>query len=86
MLKEANSIVTRIRCGWKKFTELQLLLKTTGFSLRSKGAFYQACRQSVIIQGGVTWAVREEGFLTHFELSLQDQHLEKVDWRKDSKF
>ena len=55
-----ESIVTRIRCGWKKFRELLPLLTTKGFSLRSKGAFYQACIRSVIIYGGETWAVREE--------------------------
>ncbi len=57
-----ESIVTRIRCGWKKFKELLPLSITKGFSLRSKGPFYQACIQSVVIYGGETWAVREEGF------------------------
>ena len=55
-----ESIATRIRCGWKKFRELLPLLTTKGFSLRSKGAFYQACIRSVIVYGGETWAVREE--------------------------
>ena len=55
-----ESILTRIRCGWKKFRELLPVLTSKGFSLLSKGSFYQACIRSVIIYAGETWAVREE--------------------------
>ena len=55
-----ESILTRIRCGWKKFRELLPVLTSKGFSLLSKGSFYQACIRSVIIFAGETWAVREE--------------------------
>lgn len=52
--------MTRIRCGWKKFRELLPLLTTKGFSLQSKGSFYQACVRSIFIYAGETWPVREE--------------------------
>ena len=50
----------------EKFRELLSLLITKGLPLRGEGACYQACIRSVIIHGGETWAVREEG-LTRLE-------------------
>ncbi|MCP3657197.1 MAG: hypothetical protein GY766_20280 [Herbaspirillum sp.] len=39
----SESVVARVRKGWKKFRELLPLLTTKGFSLRVKGRLYDAC-------------------------------------------
>jgi len=41
---EASSIM-RIRCDWKKFRELLLLLTMKGLSLHMKGSLYAACEK-----------------------------------------
>ena len=55
-----ESIVARVRSGWKKFRELLPVLTTKGFSFHSKGRVYQACVRSVMLYGSETWAAKEE--------------------------
>ena len=63
-----ESVVTRIRCGWGKFTELLPVLTSKKFSLCKRGRLYGACVQSVILHGCETWAVKED-----------TMHLERAD-------
>ena len=44
----------RIRCGWAKFRELELILKVKGPSWKLKGKEYRACVQSVMVYGSET--------------------------------
>jgi len=50
----------RVRCAWKKFTELSPILTTRGASLKLKGKIYRACVRSVMIYGSETWPMKVE--------------------------
>lgn len=56
---EASSI-THTRSGWKKFCELLPPLTSRIFSLKKKGALYEACVWSVMLYGSETWPTKEE--------------------------
>ena len=56
----SESIVARVRTGWKKFRELLPLLATKGFSLHTKGRLYDGCVRSAMLHGSETWAVNAE--------------------------
>ena len=55
-----ESIVARVRCGWKKFRELLPLLTPKVFSLHLAGNIFQQCVRNVVLYGGETWAVKIE--------------------------
>ena len=55
-----ESLVSRIRSGWKKFRELLPLLTSRGFSLRTKGHVFEACVRSVVLYGSETWPLKED--------------------------
>ena len=46
--------------AWKKFCELLPLLTSRTFSLKKKGALYEACVRSVMLYGSETWPAKEE--------------------------
>ena len=50
-----ESIVVRIRCGWKKTRKLLPLLTSNVFSLLKEGNIFQACVRSVVLYGSETW-------------------------------
>ena len=52
-----ESIVARIRYGWKKFRELSPVLIFKVYSLCTKGKIFQAYVRSVIPYGSETWAM-----------------------------
>ena len=55
-----GSSITRTRSAWKKFRELLPLLTSRTFSLKKKGALYEACVRSVMLYGSETWPAKEE--------------------------
>ena len=50
----------RVRCAWAKFKELSPILTVRGASYRIKGRIYNACVQSVLINGTETWAMKAD--------------------------
>ena len=55
-----SATITRVKCGWKKFRDLQPLLTSHSISLNTKGALYRTCVQNVMIYGGETWPVKAD--------------------------
>src|SRR3989442_671339 len=41
----------RVRCAWRKISDLRRLLTTRGASLKVKGKIYRACVQRVLVYG-----------------------------------
>jgi hypothetical protein len=50
----------RVKCGWKKFSELSHILRMRGASLKMKGQIYSACVRSVMTYGSETWPMKVE--------------------------
>src|SRR5437867_1906533 len=48
----------RVRCAWRKFRDLRMLLTVRGASLRVKGKIYRACVQRVLVYGSETWPMK----------------------------
>ena len=48
----------RVRCAWRKFRDLRMLLTARGASLRVKGKIYRACVQRVLVYGSETWPMK----------------------------
>ena len=55
-----DSVMTKIRRGWSKFSDSVPLLATRGLPLEAKGRLYFACVRSVMLYGTETWPVKEE--------------------------
>ena len=53
-----ESSMARVRCAWRKFMDLKMLLTARGASLRVKGKIYRACVQRVLVYGRETWAMK----------------------------
>src|SRR2546425_13263916 len=49
--------IARVRCAWRKFMYLKMLLTATGASLRVKGKIYRVCVQRVLVYGNEIWAM-----------------------------
>ena len=47
----------RVKCGWKKFLELQPLLCSRHLSLKTRGHGYATYVRSVMLHGSETWAL-----------------------------
>ena len=53
-----ESSIARVRCAWRKFMNLKMLLTAREASLRVKGKIYRACVQRVLVYGSETWAMK----------------------------
>src|SRR2546425_8362115 len=51
---------TRVRCAWRKFRDLRMLLTARGASLRVKGKIYRVCVQRVLVYGSETWPMKKD--------------------------
>ena len=54
-----ESLVVRVRSGWKKFRELLPLLTLKGLSLHIRDKLYASYVRSVMLYGSEAWAVKE---------------------------
>src|SRR2546425_5032911 len=50
----------RVRCAWRKFRNLGMLLTAREASLRVKGKIYRACVQRVLVYGSKTWPMKKD--------------------------
>src|SRR5437867_11445070 len=50
----------RVRCAWRQFRDLRMLLTARGASLRAKGKIYRACVQRVLVYGSESWQMKKD--------------------------
>jgi hypothetical protein len=55
-----SALVTRVRCAWNKFRELQGILTKKDVSWKLKGKVYSVCVRSAMIYGSETWAMTSD--------------------------
>ena len=70
-----SAVVARIRCGWRKFRELQAFLTSKSPSMRVKGQLYAACVRQAMIYGCESWPL-----LANHERMLLSAEMRMIRW------